>query len=255
MKKTAILSDAVFLFSAAFLPILCLMRYHRFTLASAFLSALLLGIAAAFFYLALARKKRGTLTLRKREQEEKEDVLFALAMLGKKPLADLFLSVYLKKDERAQLKRYGSSYAVAFDEFVCFPVFSVCELSLTEVQHIFRIHTAKRKKIICNKLSDQARALCDKLSLSVLEDDEVYRLIKESGVPVLFEGATSERTPKFKRVFKRAALKKNAKRFLFSGGMLFALSLISPYPVYYLLFGGILTATALLLRLIGLKEI
>lgn len=254
MKKTAIFSDVVFLFAVISLPTLCLMRYYRYSLFVSAVVAVLLALAICALFLAFIHRKTGKLTLKKREEEEKNSLLFNLAMLGKKPLADLVLRVYEKKDERACLKKYGSTYAVSYEDFVCFPVFSVEDVSVEELEKICRIKTAKRKAILCNSLSDRAQALASKLSLFVLSGVEVYTLFKESGVsPVaLFEKNPDDLKPRKK--LKKALFRRNSRRFLACGAILLIASLLTPYSTYYILFGGGLTIAALLLRLFGLEE-
>jgi hypothetical protein len=46
----------------------------------------------------------------------------------------------------------------------------------------------------------------------------------------------------------------NSKRCLIGGAMLLLSSLLVPFPLYYLIFGGILLVSALLLRLYGVKN-
>ena len=247
MKKTAILSDAAFLFLATSLPVVCLLRYYRYSLAVATIAGGLLAVAVVALFLAFTKRKNGKFVLKKREETLLEETLFSLTLLPKKQLAEIFLAAYLKKDENACLKRYGNIYAVSAENYTCFPLVSAEEIGSEQLLSIYRIHTAKEKKLLVSGLSERAAALATRLNLTVCSREEIYALLKETQTLPTPQTAPSAPYKKYRLFF----LKKNAKKLCFGGVTVLLASFFVPFPYYYLVFGGFMMIAALALRLFG----
>lgn len=249
MRKTAIFSDTAFVFIAVSLPVLCLLRYYRYSLAVSIIAGVLLAASVSALFLAFSKRKNGKFVLKKREETELEETLFHLALLPQKKAAELFFAAYLKKDETATIKRYGKTYAVEQGDCITFPAFEFEYISSERLLSIYRLRTAKRKKILVNGLTESAKALAKRLNLSIVERQEVFALLKETETLPDLSYAQKPR-PKMEK-YKIFVLKSNAKTFFTCGALVLGASLLTPFPYYYLVFGGTMMLVALLLRFFG----
>ncbi|MBQ9730348.1 MAG: hypothetical protein IJV80_06015 [Clostridia bacterium] len=97
MRKTAIFSDTAFVFIAVSLPVLCLLRYYRYSLAVSIIAGVLLAASVSALFLAFSKRKNGKFVLKKREETELEETLFHLALLPQKRRRNSFLPPILKR--------------------------------------------------------------------------------------------------------------------------------------------------------------
>ena len=253
MKKTALFSDTIFIFIAVSLPLLCFLRYFRYSMLVSVLVSVLIGGAICALFLAITNKKTGKTELKKREEKEMEELLFALGLMPKKRLAELFLAAFLKTDDKAILKRYASVYAIQSGEWISFPLFPLSAVTVDDVANVCKIKTSKRKKILVGKATDQARLLCKKMGIPLLCDAEIYKFFKETEVKVPSVDTPNPLDKKQRRKHT-ILLKRNAKQFCYGGIILLITSLFTPFRYYYLIIGCAMMICALLLRIFGHEE-
>jgi hypothetical protein len=80
--------------------------------------------------------------------------------------------------------------------------------------------------------------------------EQIYLFFKQAdALPEQFLGDVPNAQKKAKRTI--AFAKSNAKRFLLSGVLVLLSSLITPFAGYYILFGALLIAVALFVRIFG----
>ena len=118
-----------------------------------------------------------------------------------------------------------------------------------EVASAARWKTGKQKVLVCNLIDEYALALGEKLGLQFCLGEDIYQATKTANaLPSEFLGDV-EKTPR--RRFRLWLSKRNAKGF-FTGGLLLLLSsLFSPFPYYYLVFGGGLFLLAFFVKIFG----
>ena len=101
---------------------------------------------------------------------------------------------------------------------------------------------------------EEAKKLAEAFGLELFDADRVYALVKEGGrMPQKLISPPEKRNgakEKFRFRIRRSAW----KGYLLSGGMLLLFSLVTVFPVYYVVSGSVLLTIAVLVRFFGKKE-
>lgn len=248
MKRSAFISDIIFAFFAAFLFTLCLFRYLGIKLIPAILLAILCGALTAASVGSFLQSKRKTFFLKKSDEALKQKLLLHLAFLSDESKTQFFLSRL--SSEQFPAKRFGRLRIYTADAFYTLR-FDLASVSSDDILRFSRLKTGKQKILLCSKIEDAAHTLAEKLNIKVLTGDKVYALLKEQGS--LPESYLGEETAEMKRGrrFRLWLSRANAKRFLIAAILTLLSALLSPFPYYYILFGGVLLFSALLIRIFG----
>lgn len=248
MKRSAFISDIIFACFAAFLFTLCLFRYLGITLLSAVLLALLCGALTSASVGFFLQSRRKTFFLKKSDEAQKEKFLLHLAFLSDEGKTKFFLERLTS--ETLPAKRFGKLRIYTPEAFYTLQ-FSLTPVNSDEVLRFSRLKTGKQKILLCSKIEDAAFALAEKLNVKVLTGGEVYALLKEkNALPEHYLGEETSNLKRKRRLrlwFSRA----NAKRFLIAAILTLLTALLSPFPYYYIVFGGILLLSSLCLRIFG----
>ncbi len=246
MKKFAYFSDLLFSFSLLGICTLTLFRYLKISLPLALFLAALCGSLTALAVGAFLRAKRKNLYLKKTDESLREKLLLHLALLSAEERTACLQDALSTGEE--PIKRFGKLRIFNQTEFF-FLNFSLSPLSIDEIPALARLKTGKRKVLLCSKIEENALDLCRRLDIDVKTGDWVYQFLKEkNALPERYLG--EDRTPQ-KRRFKLCFSKRNARRFLTCGALVLLLSRLSPFPYYYLLFGGLLLLSSLCIRIFG----
>ena len=247
MKKSALFSDVFFAFSGFALFSLCLFRFLGIRLLFALLLALVCGALAAGAAWAYLRSKRKALLLKKSDERTKEKLLVHLALLSDEKKTEFFLNAFR---ENGNTPKRFSKLRIFDEERFCFLFFRFSPVTADEVGAISRWKTSKKKLLLCGDIDSSAEALCAKLGVEVCKGEQVYALLKARGaLPQTYLGETQENSRGKRR--RLCFSKRNGKRFFVSGTLVLLLSLLTPFPYYYLVFGSILLAAALFIRIFG----
>ena len=243
MKKSAFISDIIFAFFTLFLCTLVLFRYTGIPLFAALLLSAICGTLAACAVGAWLKSKRKTFFLKKSDEAQKEKLMLHLAFLSDEQKTKLFA-------ELLSAKRFGKLKLYTDERFYTLR-FSLAPVNADEVLAYSRLKTGKPKTILCAKIEESAYKLCQKLGIQVQAGDEAYALFKEkNALPKAYLGEESTEKRYGRRVrlwFSRA----NAKGFLVCAALLLLTALISPFPYYYFIFGGLFLVASVLIRIFG----
>lgn len=250
MKRSALISDIIFAFFVAFLCTLFLFRYLGIGLFSAILLSVVCGGLTAAATAAFLQSKRKTVFLKRSDEAQKEKLLFHLACLSDEEKTDFFLRRL--QTENSTAKRFGKLRLYTDENFYLLH-FGFAPVNPDEVLAFSRLKTGKEKVVLCSKIEEQAYALAERLQMRILTGNEVYAYLKDNdALPAKYTG---EETPekKRKRRFELWFSRKNAKPFLVAAALTLLSALFSPFPYYYVLFGGIFLAASVLIRIFGCK--
>ena len=247
MKRSAFISDIIFAFFVGFLCTLFLFRYVGIRLIPALLLSALCGVLTACAIFTLLQSKRKTLFLKRSDEAQKEKLLFHLACLSDEEKTNFFLQ---KLSPETPLKRFNRLRLISEEQFYLLH-FTFTPVTADEVAAFSRLKTNREKVLLCSTIEDSAYALAEKLNIRALTGNEVYALLKDNdGLPQTYVGVeTSE--AKRKRRFALWFSRKNAKPFLTAAALTLFTALISPFPYYYLIFGGILLIISVAIRIFG----
>ena len=246
MKKTAFILDILFTFLASALACLCLFRYLRITLWLAILLCALCGILAAFAVGAILHLRRKTTFLKTSDERIKQKLLLHLALLSDKEKTEYFKTAFTSQP----LSKF-SALRLYDEEHFYFLKFKLSPVTADEIAALSRLKTDKQRILLCAEIEEAAKTLCGRLQIQVQTGERVYQTLKERAtLPQEYlggEDVDGKRDRRKKLYFSKS----NAKRFLLSGALVLALSFLTPFPFYYLLFGGILLLAALFVRIFG----
>ena len=243
MKKTAFISDILFTLFSVWLLSLCIFRYLGLRLLPASFLSLVCGVLCACAVGALLNAKRQTAYLKRSDESKKQKLLLHLALLSDEAKTTL-LAPLLHATKRGKLR-------LQTPERYYFLRFSFAPVTADEIATLARFKTSGQKTVLCSEIEDSAKNLCKRLGVETQTGESVYALFKkEDAFPESFLGEESPETRK-KRLVRVCFAKTNAKRFLLSASLLLLTSLITPFPTYYLLFGFILLAVAVFVRIFG----
>ncbi len=247
MKKFAFISDLLFTLLVSGIFTLVWFRYLDVALPLAlFLSALcgcLFTLAVGVF---LAHRRKN-LYLKKSDEALKQKLLLHLALLSDEEKTDYFVAALSTREN--PLHRFGKLRLFTATEFY-FLKLSLTPLTLDEIPNLARLKTGKKKILVCGQIEDTALALCHRLDIEVKTGEWIFKELKNRGaLPQSYLG--DEPATKPKRHLKLWFARSNAKRFLVSGSLVLLLARLTPYSLYYLLFGCALLTTAVFIRIFG----
>ena len=234
MKKTAFLLDILFTFLSGTLACLCFFRYLNFSLWLALLLSVLCGLLAAFAVGAVMHLRRKTTFLKSSDERIKQKLLLHLALLSDKEKTGFFKGVL-----NCRTPSKFSVLRLCDEENFYFLKFKLSPVTADEVAVLSRFKTDKQRVLLCAEIEEDAKTLCQRLQIQVRTGDAVYQSVKEKdALPQEYLGGEDEAGKRSRRKILYFS-KSNAKRFLLSGALVLALSFLTPFPYYYLLFGGI----------------
>ena len=241
MKKSAFISDILFAFAVTFIPALCLFRYLRIPLSASLLFAAAAGILVALPVWFFLDRKREKLFLKKQDEETMEKLMLHLALSTPRQNAEFFRRFFAAKEENGETKT------------LYFPLFTVRPADGDEAAAVVRAKTEKQKCILCGQLSPEAEKLCSRLNIQTKVAKDVYAILKEgNALPehYLCEEAFAK---KKKKRLKLYFAKSNSRHFLLGGILILLTSLITPFPLYYLIFGSALIISSVFVRIFGYR--
>lgn len=262
MKKSAFISDLLFSFFLTFVFVTCLFRYLRFSLWLSTLFAAIAGVAVAFFVWAHLSKKRKLFFLKKAEEKEKDLLLFHLALLPFEKQTELFKNALQEEGDKSATKTYAKFLfeplsASDLAEFLKREFSPPRAESAkngkdeTEENDGENTHLSHPFTIYCNAANESAVQLCARFGIRLCGGEESYLLLKsKNALPKKYLGEHAF-PKKEKRRFSFYFQKKNSRRFLVGGVLILCTSLLTPFPYYYLVSGGILLLIAALTRIFG----
>ncbi|MDE6691434.1 MAG: hypothetical protein K2K04_05625 [Clostridia bacterium] len=245
MKKVnfALISDVIFFTLCAF--ILCFTGVRFYTRSA--LTALIVAVGTALacgliaFYVLLAkRKKRLILSL---SESEKKSLSLHLSVCGEEYLLDLF--------EKALEGTYVRGKRLQDNENIYYFNFKMSPLSSDDIAEIIRKSVKKTKHIYCCEIAPAALSLAEDFSIQIVTVAEIYALLKDKKLlPEKYALGNVKKPNVLKRIKKRFN-RKLCPPLFFSGLTLLFFSFFTFYPLYYIVFGGLLMALSAISILIS----
>ena len=154
---------------------------------------------------------------------------------------------------RVQLPYRAKKDAVLFEKGRALVRFRFEKVTADELSPLVRAKE-ERKAVFAGAFTDEAKKLADSFGLRLVEAPEVYALVKESGCmpdPLI---APPVKKNGFLQKLRAGVRRKAWRGYAFAGISLLLFSLLTIFPVYYIVTGSILLAAALLVRFFGKKD-
>ena len=253
MKKSAFFSDLFFAFSVGSLLFLCLLRSLRFPFVAALTLALVCGVLCAALAFIPLDKKRKKVVAEKKDAEKRDDLMLYLALLEERKCAEFFRPAFFDENAPPQIRYLGGFYALETKEDLFFPLFTVRPVDGDCATQILRVESDKRKTLLCSSTAPETDRLLSRFKVAIRKADEIYGDIKSKKILPERYPFERETVPKLKSKTKLWFSRKNARGFLTGGIMLLFLSLITPFPYYYRLFGVLSLILAVIIRFYGAR--
>ena len=266
-------SDTVCLFLCLLLFFFAVFRFSLPLWAALLIAFAASGAAAAllFLFLRARRKKRHA---SEGEKAEIGRLVFHLAMSAPETNAALLakcLNAAAQKNEadgaaaqppdapadaeggRVQLPYRAKKDAVLFEKGRALVRFRFEKVTADELSPLVRAKE-ECKAVFAGAFTDEAKKLADSFGLRLVEAPEVYTLVKESGCmpdPLL---APPKPRGGFLQKLRAGVHRRAWRGYAFAGVSLLLFSLLTIFPVYYIVSGSILLTLALLVRFFGKKD-
>lgn len=265
-------SDTVFSFFALLLFSFCIFRFYLSALWAALLAAGSFAAAATvllhLWRRARHRKKYGA----ENERSNVQKLAFHLAMdspqnnaeLIAKSLSALHEAKNSTSDSPADNTQKNCAenktpYAQIKDQTVRtqdgdnFLKFQFEKVTADELCPVIRT-LGEHKTVYAAGFTDEACKLAESFGVTLKDANDVYSLVKESGcMPEHLIEPPKEKNG-FKEKFAFRIRKSAWRGYAFSGAFLLLFSLITIFPVYYIISGGVLLLLSALIRFFGKKE-
>ncbi len=240
-------SDTFFIFCTAFLLFFCIFRFYAQALWAAVLFALFAAAALAFLCHILLKKRRNKRCAARKDREERQKLSFHLALdTPEHNLSRIAAALARKTGEDAKMGKES----ISTPEGEYFLRFSLEPTTADELVPVVRAQ-GQDKTVLSNSFTKDAEKLADAFGIGRMDADEVYLLLKETdNLPEQYiMGSRMKKS--LKNGLLRRLGKKSARGYLLAGVSLLLFSLISIFPVYYIVAGGLMLAAAVLVRIFG----
>lgn len=243
--------DILFYTVSAWFVVFGILRYFRLNVWLCLLFAFLFAAATCVgtgLLLAGSRRKK---VRGKREKEDRDALLLHLALEKEERVRAAILTALVADGRGANLKgdvlEEGGKLLI--------PLFTMEPLSADTMAGLIRTYGETPFVLLCNGVSAEAEKLLERFDRPIVKGDEIYALFARTGTTPnpLICGQIPRRSLKMN--LRRSFSKKNARPFFVSGLLLLFMSLFTLFPLYYLISGCILLATAVVVRAVGFAEV
>lgn len=249
MKKIdlPLLTDTLFLLCISFLFFFCIFRFYISALWGALLCALAAAGALTFLLHLFIKRHRGKRYTARQDKLEVQKLSFHLAMdspaNNEKRVAEA-LACESGKDAKIE------NGCIAVEEKRYFLLFKLEPATADELAAVVRSGGGE-KAVLASSFTKDAEALAISFGIELWEAEKVYSLLKEAGrLPENYIMGNQIRRS-LKNGIRLRLSRKSWRGYLLAGTALLLFSLISFFPVYYIVAGGLMLAAAVLVRIFG----
>lgn len=266
-------SDTAFLFFVLFLFLFCLFRFYIGP-GAALAAAACTAAAAAVLFHFFKRARRKKRHEGEREREEAGKLAFHMAMSTAQENAALIAKCLNaehaddgddgetaregaeeKGAEETARKEYASADGdrIQTRDGCAYVRFRFEKVTADELSPMIRAEGG-HKTVLAGGFTDEAQKLAAAFGLTLKGAEEVYELVKESGnMPEKMIEPPVKKSGFVQKL--RFRIRRDAWRgYLFAGAFLLLFSLITVFPVYYIVSGSVLLTAAVLIRFFGKKD-
>ena len=261
-------TDTLFLFAGTTLFFLCVFRF-ALSFGAALALAAAAGLAAAVLFFLWLKRRRGRRAASAGERRAIEQFAFRLAMQTRERNAELIAESLNAAPDAAgggeeaaapagqggparsepQPKARAENGRVVTQTGELFPLFRFEKVTADELCPVLRADAA-RKTVLAGAYTEEAQKLAAAFGVELKDAADAYALVKAAGKlpdgPVL----PAAKGGAFGRL--RLRVRRGAwKGYLLAGAGLLLFSLISVFPVYYVVAGSLLLAAAIFVRVFG----
>lgn len=238
----AVITDSIFAAACSLFIFFTAIRFYTgnvpLALFFGIVAALVLG---ALCFLRLKAKRGRAISLGQSEGKRSNFKLY-LCTLDKSGRMDI-----LKKAYGGEIK----DGALVSGDRIYVAEFTPLPLSSNDICRATAFASTLEKVVVCNSLSDEAKAVADRLDVRVAVADGLYEELEKKGeLPESYPFKTGKKK-NFMCMLKGAVKKSYALRWMMCGLWLTAFSYFTFFPVYYIVAGGVMLAFSAVCLLFG----
>ena len=254
--KLSTLIDTFFIFFASLFFFYALFLYNAKSYFLATTLSVLLSVIISTTFLVITLLKSEAKFLKDTEQNLIKAFNYRLFIMPIKDILQLLESYYSKQNKK--LKILENSIILENENINIVPVIKPEEVCLSDIIKVYTNSNSADKIIIIGaRFNDNTETFIEELSLNItiLSTNELYFNLKNYNLLPENLEIKPVKKKRLLSVIKGLFVKKHAKRFLFSGAIITATSFFSFYPIYYIVLGGLLLITSVIVRLFGKSQI
>ena len=250
--KISITFDSLFIFVSAFFLFYAIIRYSGVNFIPSLTLSILISLALGVVWTVFSLIKKDKQGIKLAEENNLLSLKTELCFMSDKSLTDTLLKYYKKANIQAEKE---NDYIV-LPELKC-QVFSSFAFEKTDTTKIIEFYKQTKKGyktvVLSIDYTVDAVSLVNDLSLRIklFDLNAVYLSLKEYNL--LPKTTLTKKVNKISFVDKMKGIfiKSNGKKALTLGIIILLSSKFSFYPVYYIIFGGLLIIFSLILRFWG----
>ncbi len=190
--------------------------------------------------------------LKNAKEEEKQNLKnfnYNLYFLNKQEILEILKEYYLKEEKSVKLTE---NYLEIEKESIIVPIIQPEEINISDI--IWCVNNTENylKRIVVGvNFNKNCQEFIDDIGLNVelISSEEIYLMLKNKDISVNKIDINPKPKNKLSKYFKKVFTKKQYKRFLSAGIVITLSSFFSFYPVYYLIFGGLLIFLGVYLKI------
>lgn len=240
-------ADTFFIFCISFLFFFCIFRFYIEALWGA-LAASCAAAGALTFLLHIITKRRHKKRCDARQDKlEIQKLSFHLAMDAPENNAARIAGALAAESGKDAAVENGR---IALEGKQYFPIFRLEPTTADELAAIVRSGGGE-KAVLSSSFTKDAQALAAAFDIRLINAEEIYALLKEQDMLPEHYIMGNEMKRSLKNGIKLRLARKSWKGYLLAGVSLLLFSLISIFPVYYIVAGGLMLAAAILVRFFG----
>ena len=246
-------ADTLFVFSVLSIIFLVFFRFSMH-LALSIVCSLLVGISGSTLFFFFYKRHRSKKHYSRQEKENMEKLAFHLAITTPEENMELLLEGLQKNADKMQKESpILENDCIVYDgkRYICKFIF---EKITADMLSPYIRGEIDKLIFIALDYTPEAKKLANSFNVKILDLVKFYDFLKQNdAIPQEFVQPLNKKRKFLENVglhFSRKA----AKGYLFSGCFLLLFSLITIFPLYYIIFGSILLGIAVFLRFFGKKE-
>lgn len=246
-------TDSLFVFTVVSIVFLVLFRFSM-PFATAILCSIITGLSASILFFFIYKKYRTKKHYSKVEKEQMAKLAFHLAITTQEENIAILMQALTQKaldEEKPQPVLEENSILYDGKHYICNFLFE--KITADILSPYIRGETDKIIFIALD-FTAEAKKLANSFNLKLYDLTKIYDFLKKyHTIPTTFVEPPNTKKKFLQNVQLRFS-KKSAKGYLFSGSFLLLFSLITIFPLYYIIFGSILLSIAVFVRFFGKSE-
>ena len=248
--KLSLIIDVFFVFFASFFFFYAIFFYGGSGYGLSIFLSVLLSIIISSIYVIISALKKESLILKQNNEILIKKFNYTLFLYSQKQILKLLFNYY-QTENSVVIKQ--NSIILEDENIEIFPIIKHEKICISEVINSYKNTTKNYKTTIlgCDFDNEIINFISElNLDIDILTTSEFYKQLKEKDLLPELKDLHINNKKKLTLYVKNIFTKKQAKRFLVSGIIITLLSFFSFYPIYYILFGGLLMITGVLLRVL-----